>query len=81
MSTATFSLRASGVSNQAERGATRSYSNVRAKAALSVDEGQLYYWSATWQENERIVRAELARGEGRAFDSADELLAWLDSDD
>ena len=42
---------------------------------------QLYYWSRAWQANERIAAAELACGEGVEFDSTDEALRWLDSDD
>jgi len=40
-----------------------------------------YYWSAEWQEQEAAADRELAAGLGQRFESADEALAWLDSDD
>ncbi len=42
---------------------------------------QDYYSTDAWQREERTALAELERGEGRHFDSAAELIAWLDADD
>ena len=62
---------------------------VRRDATLSVEGGlvasvprdQLYYWTSAWQENERAALRELADGECREFDSGDDAIRWLLSDD
>lgn len=47
----------------------------------SIALGQLYYWSARWQADERETRAELDAGEGRRFHTADGAIRWLLSED
>ncbi|MGH3548884.1 MAG: hypothetical protein ACRDQU_12400 [Pseudonocardiaceae bacterium] len=46
-----------------------------------VPASQLYYWTRAWQVNERRAAAELARGEGREFQSTTDAVRWLLSDD
>ena len=42
---------------------------------------QMYYWTWAWQVDERLAAAELARGEGREFESAADATRWLLSAD
>ena len=42
---------------------------------------QDYYWTAEWQEGERETLAELAAGRGKTFDTTDDVLRYLQSDD
>lgn len=42
---------------------------------------QEYYWSEAWQAGEQESRAELAAGRGVRFDTADDAIRWLLSDD
>jgi hypothetical protein len=75
----------------AERGATtapRHTSVVAGRAAtnrggtvLVVPASQLYYWKRAWQADEQCAMAELARGEGREFESATDAIRWLLADD
>jgi hypothetical protein len=46
-------------------------------SVLAVPASQLYYWTRAWQVNEQAAAAELARGEGREFDNADDAIRWL----
>jgi hypothetical protein len=52
-----------------------------AGVVLSVPRSQMYYWSQTWQENERIALEEIARGDAPTFGNARDALRWLMSDD
>ncbi len=75
----------------AERGATTSPTHTSLMAArgatnrqgivVEVPADQLYYWKRAWQVNERLAVAELARGEGREFESAADATRWLLSAD
>lgn len=60
--------------------AGRSATN-RGGTVLMVPENQLYYWKRAWQADEQRAVAELARGEGREFDSATDAIRWLLADD
>jgi len=40
-------------------------------------EDQRYYWKRAWQVDERLAVAELARDEGREFESAADATRWL----
>jgi len=42
---------------------------------------QLYYWTTKWQRDEQEALAELARGEGRTFDTPQDAIRWLLSED
>lgn len=55
-------------------------SNV-AGPGFSAPEAQLYYWTYAWQKNEAAARADIAAGDLVSFENADDVLAWLDSDD
>jgi hypothetical protein len=44
---------------------------------VAVPASQVYYWSRAWQANEQTAAAELARGEGRDFGTADDAIRWL----
>ncbi len=48
---------------------------------VAVPASQLYYWTRAWQAAERCAAAELARGEGRQFESGADAVRWLLSDD
>jgi bifunctional DNA-binding transcriptional regulator/antitoxin component of YhaV-PrlF toxin-antitoxin module len=39
---------------------------------------QAWYWTEEWQAGEREVDEEIARGEGRVFDSAEEMFDTLE---
>lgn len=47
------------------------------RAMLERRADQAYYWSPEWQADEQVADAELARGEGRRFDTAEAAVAWL----
>lgn len=51
------------------------------KAKQVIDKSQAYFWSADWQQAEREAQADLDAGRVRRFDSVDELIADLDSED
>jgi hypothetical protein len=53
----------------------------RRRAPLFVPRNQAYFWTAEWQAGEREALAELAKGEGRRFNSGAAAAAWLLSDD
>jgi len=40
---------------------------------------QAYYWTARWQADERESVQALKRGEGQTFESAADLVAWLNN--
>lgn len=40
---------------------------------------QSYYWSKSWQVFEARASRDIALGDVREFDNADDALAWLDS--
>ena len=42
---------------------------------------QAWFWTAEWQAGEQEAAAQLERGEGVTFATAEELLAWLADDD
>lgn len=42
---------------------------------------QAYYWTEEWQEGERESQAERDAGQTVRFESADELIAWLQAED
>jgi hypothetical protein len=42
---------------------------------------QEYYWTEEWQAGERETRAELGAGHGMRFESAEDAIRWLLSDD
>lgn len=48
---------------------------------LEVPASQLYYWKRAWQADEQRAVAELARGEGREFESTTDVIRWLLADD
>jgi len=43
-----------------------------------IDATQAWFWEPAWQAGEAEAARELARGEGRTFESGDEFLASLD---
>jgi hypothetical protein len=44
------------------------------------DPDQAWYWTEGWQKAEREAEADLAAGRTRTFDTMEEFLADLDSD-
>ena len=46
-----------------------------------IDKSQAYFWSAEWQQAEREAQADLNEGRSQRFDSVEELIADLDSED
>ncbi len=51
------------------------------KAKHVIDKAQAYFWSAEWQQAEREAQADLDEGRSQRFDSVEELIADLDSED
>lgn len=50
-------------------------------AQADVGDGQGYYWTDEWQRDEQVAVAELDRGEGRRFETADDAIRWLNDSD
>lgn len=48
---------------------------------MPANPAQWYYWTEAWQREERRALEELAAGESLHFDTAAELLAWLEIDE
>lgn len=44
---------------------------------LSNSVGQLYFWTAAWQEGEKSASNDLQAGGYRDFETADEALDWI----
>jgi bifunctional DNA-binding transcriptional regulator/antitoxin component of YhaV-PrlF toxin-antitoxin module len=45
---------------------------------ITIPADQAWYWTEEWQAGEREVDEEIARGEGRTFDSAEEMFDTLE---
>lgn len=52
---------------------------LRSKAVI--DKSQAYFWTVAWQQGEREAQEDIDTGQTRSFDSIDELIADLDSED
>lgn len=52
-----------------------------ARPPIAIPESQLYYWTRVWQANENEAVQELASGKGFEFDSPDDAIHWLLSED
>jgi hypothetical protein len=80
MSTATYNVRggtsASSTPTEAVLHAHSAVGN-DPRPAVVVPESQLYYWTGAWQRNERRAVEELARGEGRRFETPADAIRWL----
>lgn len=53
--------------------------SVQSTPVATVDASQQYYWTETWQRNERASEAEINSGQGVHFDNVDDLFRWLDA--
>ncbi len=54
---------------------------VTTKVAPVSSQGQAYYWTRAWQEEEAANLAELAAGQGRMFHTNEDLMRYpLDAD-
>jgi hypothetical protein len=55
----------------------------RASRAIApvCEPSQAYYWKYAWQRDEREALDELAAGQGRVFENADEAIRYLLSTD
>lgn len=51
------------------------------KAKQIIDKSQAYFWSAEWQQGERAVQTDIEEGRTCQFDSVEDLIADLDSED
>lgn len=51
------------------------------KAKQIIDKSQAYFWSAEWQQDERVAQTDIEEGRTRQFDSVEDLIADLDSED
>jgi AbrB family looped-hinge helix DNA binding protein len=51
------------------------------KAKHVIDKAQAYFWSVEWQQAEREAQADLDEGHSQRFDSVEDLIADLDSED
>jgi hypothetical protein len=47
---------------------------------IECDPSQAWFWTARWQAGEAEATAELVRGEGRAYESAEQFLASFRDD-
>lgn len=47
----------------------------------AIDQGQAYYWSRAWQTAQQSSLAELAASKGLTFDTAEDAIRWLLSED
>jgi hypothetical protein len=50
------------------------------REVIEIDPEQAYFWTEAWQASEREVDEHLAAGRVKTFDTMDEFLADLDSD-
>lgn len=55
----------------------------RGGVPVTIPKGELYYWSARWQADERESLDSIARGDVEVFDSEDpsDAVRWLLRDD
>ena len=44
---------------------------------LVIPESQEYYWTSEWQAGEREALAEIAAGQTKEFESAQDAIRWL----
>ena len=44
---------------------------------LVIPESQEYYWTPEWQAGEREALAEIAAGQSKTFESAQDAVRWL----
>jgi len=51
------------------------------KAKQIIDKSQAYFWSTEWQQDERTAQADIEEGRSSQFDSVEDLIADLDSED
>lgn len=51
------------------------------KAKQIIDKSQAYFWSTEWQQDERAAQTDIEEGCTRQFDSVEDLIADLDSED
>lgn len=56
-------------------------SGVEFSEICEVPHDQRYYWTREWQDQERSSRAELASGESMEFNSVEDAIRWLQSED
>ena len=54
---------------------------IELRPQATVDASQRWFWSERWQRMEREADEDVAAGRFKVFDSADDFLAHLDSDD
>lgn len=48
---------------------------------ISIPRSQTWFWMDVWQEGEREAEEDIKSGRVHRFDSADDLIAWMDPDD
>lgn len=51
------------------------------KAKQVIDKSQAYFWNDKWQRAEQEAQADINAGRVQTFDSVEELIADLDSED
>lgn len=49
--------------------------------AQVIPPNQAWFWTERWQKMERAAQADIDAGRVRDFDSADEIIAWLDNEE
>jgi bifunctional DNA-binding transcriptional regulator/antitoxin component of YhaV-PrlF toxin-antitoxin module len=61
------------------------YQNDQGQVGISraqvIPPDQAWFWTERWQKMERAAQADIDAGRVRDFDSADEMIAWLDNEE
>ena len=55
--------------------------SLRLVPKIAIDRSQAYFWTERWQQGERQAETDLSAGRFKQFDSIDELLRDLESEE
>ena len=54
--------------------------SIRLTPQVAIDRSQAYFWTKRWQEGERQAEEDIRSGHIKKFDTVDELVSDLESD-
>ena len=54
--------------------------SIRLTPQVAIDRSQAYFWTRRWQEGERQAEEDIYAGRVKKFDSVDDLITDLESD-